>query len=578
MAPGRRHRGPHGLGGARARRRSPTRRSPASRRSSGSTPRRPRSIALRGVRQLAPPHRRARCRRRPRCRRAASATWPRADPDEFLDAHGDARARDRCRRPRRRRSCASASSRTSSREPVLKGFIIGLALTIIIGQVPELLGIESGTGDFFEKLVGLHRRAGPDAAADAPRGSDVACDRARARRRSRRSCPGSLIAVARAASVGRPLFDLDSTASRSSGPSTAGFPSLGLPDVSAIDYFERLPAGGGRPAGRRSRKASGAAKTYASERPLRDRPQSRAARARRRQPRRRPLQRHGRQRQPLQDRRQRLGAARRSQLSGLVVAALTIVTLLFLTGLFEELPEATLAAVVIAARRRAGRHPRAASGSIACRTGRLARVSGLVARPDFIAAIAAMLGVLIFDTLPGLFIGIAMSMLLLLYRSSRPHVAVLGGSRVSTGSTSTSSGTRRTSRCPAWSSSGRRAASSSPTPTACGRPCARTAGEGVRAVVLDAESVPFVDVTAVRMLVELTDELERRGTRSCWRATSARCATCSAAPATSRSTTCFRRSRQPSRPRVARHRSTSPNRGEACSPCPARPSSYAHDG
>jgi len=37
-----------------------------------------------------------------------------------------------------------------------------------------------------------------------------------------------------------------------------------------------------------------------------------------------------------------------------------------------------------------------------------------------------MLGVLIFDTLPGLVIGIGISMLLLLlYRSSRPHVAML---------------------------------------------------------------------------------------------------------------------------------------------------------
>ena len=43
------------------------------------------------------------------------------------------------------------------------------------------------------------------------------------------------------------------------------------------------------------------------------------------------------------------GAGAKSQISGLVVAALTIVTLLFLTGLFEKLPEATLAAVVIAA-------------------------------------------------------------------------------------------------------------------------------------------------------------------------------------------------------------------------------------
>ena len=36
-------------------------------------------------------------------------------------------------------------------EPVLKGFIVGLALTIMVGQVPKLFGVESGTGDFFER-------------------------------------------------------------------------------------------------------------------------------------------------------------------------------------------------------------------------------------------------------------------------------------------------------------------------------------------------------------------------------------------------------------------------------------------
>ena len=51
------------------------------------------------------------------------------------------------------------------------------------------------------------------------------------------------------------------------------------------------------------------------------------------------------------------GAGARTQLSGLVVAVMTVVTLLFLTGLFEKLPEATLAAVVIAALDRARRHP-----------------------------------------------------------------------------------------------------------------------------------------------------------------------------------------------------------------------------
>jgi SulP family sulfate permease len=48
-------------------------------------------------------------------------------------------------------------------------------------------------------------------------------------------------------------------------------------------------------------------------------------------------------------------AGARTQASGLAVAVLTVITLLFLTGLFEDLPEATLSAVVIADR--AGRLP-----------------------------------------------------------------------------------------------------------------------------------------------------------------------------------------------------------------------------
>ena len=115
-------------------------------------------------------------------------------------------------------------------------------------------------------------------------------------------------------------------------------------------------------------------------------------------------------------------AGARSQVSGLVVAVLTIVTLLFLTSLFETLPEATLAAVVVAALVELV-DIRALRELYRVQTQVLGR---LAARPDFIAACAALLGVLVFDTLPGLFIGIGMSILLLLYRVSRPHVAVLG--------------------------------------------------------------------------------------------------------------------------------------------------------
>ena len=160
-------------------------------------------------------------------------------------------------------------------------------------------------------------------------------------------------------------------------------------------------------------------------------------------------------------------AGARSQLSGLVVAALTIVTLLFLTGLFEQLPEATLAAVVIAALVEL-----VDIGALVrlyrLHTRGLGRIYGIAGRPDFVAALAALLGVLIFDTLPGLFIGIAVSLLLLLYRASRPNVAVLGRVPERSTSTATSPGTPRTPRRRASSSSAPKRGSSSPTRTPSG--------------------------------------------------------------------------------------------------------------
>ena len=80
-------------------------------------------------------------------------------------------------------------------EPVLKGFIIGLALTIMIGQVPKLLGVEKDEGNFFEQLWDVIGDLGDTHGPHAGR---------RCRRRSR-SCsgsaafapvvPGSLVAV-----------------------------------------------------------------------------------------------------------------------------------------------------------------------------------------------------------------------------------------------------------------------------------------------------------------------------------------------------------------------------------------------
>ena len=78
----------------------------------------------------------------------------------------------------------------------------------------------------------------------------------------------------------------------------------------------------------------GAAKTYAAREHYEIDAEPRADRARRGEPRRRPVERHGRQRQPLQDRRQRRRPARDAAL-GARRRRPDVVTLLFLTGLFE---------------------------------------------------------------------------------------------------------------------------------------------------------------------------------------------------------------------------------------------------
>ena len=202
------------------------------------------------------------------------------------------------------------------------------------------------------------------------------------------------------------------------------------------------------------------------------------------------------------------GAGAETQMSGIVVAVLTVVTLLFLTGLFETLPEATLAAVVIAAVIELVDVP-ALMRLHRVWTRRLGRIYGPAARPDFVAAIAALAGVLVFDTLPGLFIGIGVSLVLLLYRASRPNVAVLG--RLPDGH---------------WVDLARGDAEAQPHVVVLRVEAglffanadhvrrtilAHAREDEVKAVVIDAETMPYIDVTAAEALAQLRDDLERDG-------------------------------------------------------------------
>jgi sulfate permease, SulP family len=123
--------------------------------------------------------------------------------------------------------------------------------------------------------------------------------------------------------------------------------------------------------------------------------------------------------------------------------------------------------------------------------------------------------VLVFDTLPGLFIGVLVSLLLLLYRASRPHVAVLGqvpGAAVGQyGDVRRHPENRRLPEIVILRlESGLFFANAD---AVRGAVRAHAFRDGIRAVVLDAETIPYVDVTAARMLVQLDDELARRGVR-----------------------------------------------------------------
>ena len=394
-------------------------------------------------------------------------------------------------------------------EPVLKGFIIGLALTIVAGQLPKLFGVEGAGGDFFEKLRGLLGDLGDTSWLTLAVGlASLAV--VLGLRRLAPVVPGSLVAVL-AGIVAVQVFGLDDRGVAIVGRIDSGLPSLGLPGVAAADYLALAPAAAGVMLVGFA-EGLGAAKTYAA-----------------------------RHHYEVDANRELLGlgaanlaaglssgmvvngslsktavngsAGAQSQVSGLVVAALTVFTLLFLTGLFESLPEATLAAVVIAAVIELVDIP-ALTALYRVATQQLRSIYGVAARPDFLAALAALGGVLVFDTLPGLFIGITVSLLLLLYRASRPHVAVLGQVPGASDQYVDVDRNPENRQVPGIVvlrlEAGLFFANADALRDAVRAHAVR---DGIRAVVLDAETIPYIDVTAARMLVQLDDELARRGVR-----------------------------------------------------------------
>jgi sulfate permease, SulP family len=388
--------------------------------------------------------------------------------------------------------------------PVLKGFIIGLALTIIVGQIPKLFGISKGEGNFFQQLWHLLRNLDETSGLTLVVGL-LSLTLVLGLKRWLPAAPGSLVVVLLGIAAVH-LFDLDQHGVEIIGQIQSGLPSFGLPDVAAHSYYDLAPAAiGVMLVG--FAEALGAAKTYAEK-----------------------------EHYEIDANRELIGlgaanlgsglssgmvvtgslsktavgasAGSRTQMSGLVVAGLAVLTLLFLTGLFEDLPEATLAAVVIAALIDLVDLP-SLMRLYRLHTSGLGRIYGFAARPDFISAVAALLGVLIFDTLPGLFIGIGVSITLLLYRASRPNIAVLGKVPGSDGDYADVKRNTHYEPVPGVAVLRVESGLFFANADAVRENVLTHAVDGTKAIVLDGETVPFIDVTAAQMLEALAEDLER---------------------------------------------------------------------
>jgi high affinity sulfate transporter 1 len=292
-------------------------------------------------------------------------------------------------------------------EPVLTGFKAGIGLVIVLDQIPKMLGVHFAKVSFFHDIVSIVQHL-PNASvptlvlAAAMLALMIGLEHFAPR------VPAPLVTVA-AGIVVSYFAGLDRMGIALVGKVQAGLPSFGLPDVSLIEqlwpaamgialisFVETAAAGRAfvlpgepRPEANQELVALGVANLVGSMFHV--------------------MPAGGGTSQTAVNR----GAGARSQVAGLVTAAVVVATLLFLAPLFRLMPQATLAAVVVVAS------------------------AGLVSPAEFLAirkirtmefrwAVIAMAGVALLGTLNGVLAAVAVSMLALIYHANHPPVSILG--------------------------------------------------------------------------------------------------------------------------------------------------------
>jgi high affinity sulfate transporter 1 len=379
--------------------------------------------------------------------------------------------------------------------PVMRGFIEGLVYVTIIGQVPHLLGIEGASGNFFNKLWHALQHL-PDVPL-APALTGILCLTAMLLfRHLAPGVPAALVVMA-AATIVIGLLGGEATGVHVAGHLPSGLPSLTLPNLD-IRVLGELAPGALAIVLVGYAEALGAAKAAAIQSGGDIDPNQE-------------LVAHG----PanilsglfggflvvgsLSKTSVAMAAGARSQVANLVAAAFCFFTLILLTPLFRDMPQPALAAIVIAA-------------MLHLTKPSYLRDLFTRSRWSFANAVIVIAGELTLGVMQGIALGVALSLVTLIYLASHPRGAELG----QLPGTEAYRDVRRhpeASRFPGlliWRIGGdlffasigqmRRALE-----------VTLDARKDVQRVLLDFASVNFIDVSACDELLSLIKELKNRG-------------------------------------------------------------------
>jgi len=292
-------------------------------------------------------------------------------------------------------------------EPVLTGFKAGIGLVIVLDQVPKLLGLHIHKGSFFHNLwsivQGLPEASLPTLGVAAVTGVVLL-----AIERFYPKAPASIIVVA-GAIAGVSLLGLQAHGVGTVGQVPTGLPSVTFPDLSLVakmwpaalgialmSFTETIASGRafakpGDPVPQPNRELFATGMANAGGALLGSMPSgggtSQTAVAR--------------------------FAGVRTQAAGLVTAAATLLTMLLLAPFIGQMPNATLAAVVIVY-------------SVGLIKPKEFRAILGVRRTEFFWALFAVAGVVLLGTLQGILVAIILSLVALAAQMADPPVHVLG--------------------------------------------------------------------------------------------------------------------------------------------------------